>query len=468
MQRRAFLTGALAAAARAGRSQVRFSAARPNILLIISDDLAAWMTGCYGNEEIQTPAIDKLAAQGVRFANSYVCTPVCSPSRATLFTGRTPMQHGIEDFLTPQPVANPPQGQAAPPESFRKELFLSDILAANGYTCGYSGKWHMGWEDQPQHGFHYWYVMPGGSSPYQNPVMFSNAGGNGVKRVQETGYLADRINEHGVQFMERARQAKQPWFAVVSHFNPHTPLDGHPQKYYDLYKDAEFQTFGIEPAKPNALREKNLLADPIGNIRKTAAATTALDDRVGELIDYVEAKKLSESTLVVFVGDNGFLLGRHGYWSKGLASDPINMYEEVMRVPLLLRWLGRIPPGRVRQELVSFYDFVPSVLDLLEIPQPKGRNLCGRSYWPLATTRALGQWDNRVFGYFRNTSMGRAEQYKLVLRNIEGNQARGPNELWDLKADPSEHSNRFDDRALRREQGRLTKDLLAWIKKYSA
>lgn len=468
MHRRAFFRTVAAAPWILRSQENRSSSTRPNILLVIADDLASWMAGCYGNQEILTPKIDKMAAQGVPFENSFVCTPICSASRATLFTGRTPMQHGIHDFLAPKPIENPPHGQAAPPASFRNEVFLSDILAANGYNCGYSGKWHMGDEHQAQHSFGYWYVMPGGSSPYNDPVMFSNAGGGEARRVEEKGYLADLIHQHGIEFIESARKQSKPWFAVISHFNPHTPLNGHPQKYYDMYRDVEFKTVPIEPSKPNALRERNLLADSIGNLRKTAASTTALDDRVGSLMDYLDEKKLSNGTLVAFVGDNGFLLGRHGYWSKGLASDPINMYEEVMQVPLILRWLGRIPSGRVRQELVSFYDFVPSILDMLGLPVAKSRNLCGRSYWPLATTRALGRWENRVFGYFRNTAMAREERYKLVARNEERGRWRGPNELWDLEEDPTEHSNRIDDRALGRVRDRLTKDLNAWIKRYSS
>ena len=121
----------------------------PNVVLVISDDLAAWMVGCYGSKEIRTPNIDRLAAGGMRFTNAYVATPICSPSRATLFTGRTPMQHGIEDFLDERPIANPPQGQFAPPPSFTKEIMLSDVLAERGYRCGYSGKWHMGDDRTP-------------------------------------------------------------------------------------------------------------------------------------------------------------------------------------------------------------------------------------------------------------------------------------------------------------------------------
>jgi len=465
MRRRRFLNSALGAVVpRLAWPQAGFRQ-RPNILLVIADDLAAWMLGCYGNEEILTPHIDRLAAQGVRFQNSFVCTPICSASRATWFTGRTPLQHGIHDFLTPQPIERPPQGQAAPPESFRHEVFLSDILAANGYLCGYQGKWHMGGEDQPQHGFTHWYVMAGGgSSRYQDPAMFAGEGRGGAQRIEEKGYLTDLIHSRTIRFIEQARKQGNPWFAVASHFNPHTPLDGHPQKYYDLYRNAEFKSVPIEPARPNALRERNLLADPIGNLRKTAASTTALDDRLGALLDYLDQNKLSENTLVLFAGDNGYLLGRHGYWSKGLASDPINMYEEVIGVPLLARWISHIPPGRVRRELVSAYDFVPSILDLLGLPLPKGRNLCGRSYWPLLTTRNLGRWDNRVFGYFRNTAMLRDEQFKLVLRN----QGKGPNELWDLSVDPAEHSNRIDDRSLARVLRKMERDLNDWIRKYSA
>lgn len=134
-------------------------ARRPNILLIIADDLAAWMLGCYGNRAIRTPNLDRLAAEGVRFENGFVCTPICSPSRATLLTGRIPPQTGIHDFLSGRPVAEPPQGQFAPPESFRNETFISDLLAEAGYTCGYSGKWHLGDGDRPQHGYTSWYVQ---------------------------------------------------------------------------------------------------------------------------------------------------------------------------------------------------------------------------------------------------------------------------------------------------------------------
>src|SRR3954452_5498619 len=126
MNRRAFL-GASASAGLYGATK-KATTARPNVLLILADDLAAWMTGCYGNKEIRTPNIDQLARGGMRVNNSFVCTPICSASRATLFTGRVPRQTGIYDFLTDQPIANPPQGQKPAPESFSKEVMISDLL----------------------------------------------------------------------------------------------------------------------------------------------------------------------------------------------------------------------------------------------------------------------------------------------------------------------------------------------------
>src|SRR5712691_856561 len=170
MNRRYFLSGCLAAPILAQKKRTE----RPNILLILSDDLAAWMLGCYGNQEIRTPNIDRLAQSGTRFANNFVCTPICSPSRATLFTGRVPRQHGIHDFLTPQPAVNPLQGQAAPPPSFESEIMISDILAGQGYECGDVGKWHMGDDQKPQHQNRFWYTMLGGSSRYQNPTLSWN------------------------------------------------------------------------------------------------------------------------------------------------------------------------------------------------------------------------------------------------------------------------------------------------------
>ncbi len=427
----------------------------------MADDLASWMLGCYGNKEIRTPNIDQLARTGMRFINHFVSTPICSASRATFFTGRVPPQHGIHDFLTDQPIEKPPQGQKDVPASFASEVMISDVLANAGYRCGYVGKWHMGEAAKLGHGYEYNYTMAGGSSPYQNPVLFKNG-----QRQQESGYLAQLLTKGAAEYLDQ-QDGKRPFFLTVSHFNPHTPYDGHPQKYYDMYTGTKFETVGFEPAAPNALREKNLLNDIVGNLRKCAASITALDDEVGALMKHLRDRKLDQNTLVVFTGDNGFLLGRHGLWSKGLASDPINMYEEVIQVPMLWSWPGRVPAESSRPELISSYDLMPSLCEAAQTDVP-ARNLCGRSYVSMAEGKIFGKkdqpWRNLVFGYFRNTEMARDDRFKLVVRDG----GEGPCELFDLSKDPRERVNQYENPGFVTVRNRLRKELDSWRQKYNS
>jgi arylsulfatase A-like enzyme len=432
---------------------------QPNILLIMADDLAAWMLGCYGNREIHTPHIDALARGGIRFLNSFVCTPAGSPSRATLFTGRTPMQHGIQDFLTDRPIDDPPQGQFAPPPSFANETMLSDILAGRRYRCGFVGRWHMGSDQNPQHEFEFWYTLVG-RNVYQNPRMSQNG-----QLRDEKGYLPDLITQGALRFLDN-QQPDQPFFLVVSHLNPHAPYQGHPQKYYDQYANSSFEGLGWEPAAPNALREKNFLQDMVASIRQCAAATTALDDQLPPLLTKLQERGLRQDTLILLVGDNGFLLGRHGLWSAGHASYPINMYEEVVRVPVICNWPGKTPVQAARPELVSFYDVVPTLCEACGAPVPD-RNLCGRSFLPLLMGRSMPRkepWRNLVFGLLRNTAMARDNRYKLVRRN----EGKGPNEFYDLRGDPRENQNQYDNPQFLTVRDRLARDLASWTERFSS
>jgi choline-sulfatase len=430
------------------------AAPRPNVLLIVADDLASWMLGAYGNKEIRTPNIDTLARMGVRFTNSYCATPICSASRATLFTGRLPRQHGIHDFLTDTPIENPPQGQKAPPPSFEKEILISDVLAGAGYSCGYVGKWHMGNDSRPGHGFGYTYTMTGGSRSYTDPVMFRNG-----ERVEEKGYLTDLMTRRATEFLDQ-QQASKPWFLSIGYLNPHTPYEGHPQKYYDMYASTKFDTVGWEPPAKNALREARMLSDIVGNIRRAAASTTALDDQIPLLLRKLEERGMRDNTLVIFTGDNGYLLGRHGLWSKGLASDPINMYDEVVSVPMIWVWPGKLPAEATVPEMVSFYDFAPSVCEMTGTTAP-ARGLTGRSYVPLARRTPLPKkqpWRNLVFAHFRNTEMAREPRFKLVLRN----EGQGPNEFYDLQTDPGEKKNQYENPQYITVRDRLAQEIANW------
>lgn len=436
-------------------AQKKAAPSRPNVVLVLADDLASWMVGCYGNKEIRTPNIDRVARAGVRFHNSFVCTPICSASRATLFTGRVPRQHGIHDFLTETPVEKPPQGQAAAPESFARETMISDMLAGAGYRCGYVGKWHMGSDTKPGHGFTHTYTMRGGSIPYNDPVLYLNG-----EEKKESGYLPELLTRNAVEFLDQ-QNASSPFFLTVAYFNPHTPYDGHPQKYYDLYANANFASFGVSPVAANALREKEMMSDIVGNIRRCAASVTALDDQIPVLQKKIFDKGLFDNTIFIFTSDNGYLLGRHGLWSKGLASDPINMYEESIGVPMIWNWPGRIPIESIRPELVSLYDLVPAIAEATGVTPPAGGKLPGRSYLAAATNRPFPKkqpWKDVVFGQFRNTEMVRDKYYKLVVRN----EGEGPNELYDLRSDPRERLNLYENPSFVTVRQALTADLTAW------
>jgi arylsulfatase A-like enzyme len=457
LSRRSLLTGAAGAPLAFAQ---RRAAPRPNVLLVLADDLGSWMLGCYGNKEIRTPNIDTLARMGVRFNNSYCATPICSASRATLFTGRMPRQHGIHDFLTDSPVENPPQGQKAPPPGFEKETMISDVLAGAGYNCGYVGKWHMGSDTRPGHGFSYSYTMSGGSRSYTDPVMYLNG-----ERTQEQGYLTDLMTRRACDFIDQ-QQSSKPWFLTVGYLNPHTPYDGHPQKYYDMYAGSKFDTIGWEPAAPNALREAGMLKDIVGNIRRAAASTTSLDDQIPILLRRLQDRGMRDNTLVIFTADNGYLLGRHGLWSKGLASDPINMYDEVVRVPMIWVWPGKLPAEASYPEMISFYDFVPSLCEMTGTVAPS-RGLAGRSYVPIVTRQPLPKkqpWRNLVFAHFRNTEMAREPRFKLVLRN----EGQGPNEFFDLQVDAGEKKNQYDNPQYITVRDRLAKEIAAWRQRTSS
>ena len=416
------------------------------------------MVGCYGNKEIKTPNIDNFARGGLRFTNAFCTTPICSPSRATFFTGRVPRQHGIHDFLTENPIADPPQGQKGVPEAFESEVMISDLLSKQGYKCGYVGKWHLGNDAKPGHGYSYTYTMLGGERSYRDPEMSLNG-----TMVQEKGYLTDLMTQRACEFLDK-QSAATPFFLTVGYLNPHTPYSGHPQKYYDMYAQTPFNTTGWEHAAPNALREKALLSDIVGNLRRCAASTTALDDQLPILLRKLQERKLWDNTLIIFTSDNGYLLGRHGLWSKGLASDPPNMYEEVMKVPFIISWPGRVPTSEIAPEMVSFYDVVPTLCEATGVAPPSGRGLTGRSFLPIATRDQLpakSPWRNLVFGHLRNTEMARDARYKLVVRN----DFKGPNELFDVVADPNERTNRYDDPQYLQVRERLTNELTAWRKR---
>lgn len=459
--RRSFLTSAAAAPLLAGapHAEKGLPPARPNFVLVVAEDLAAWMLGCFGNLEIKTPNLDKLAASGVRFGNNFACTPASSANLATLLTGRIPRQHGIADYLTSTPRKNPERGQSAPPASFATEVLLSDLLSPAGYHCGFVGRWNLGDDEHPGHGFSETVTLPTGDTAAVSPSLLVNG-----RKTREDGSTPEVLTRYATQFIGRQNG---PFLLVVAY--PAAPAlgDGLPAKYIDVYKTAGFQTFGIQPASPSALDGKEMLADTVASIRKAASALAQLDDQVGALQKAIIQKGVFENTVLVFTSVTGQFLGRRGLWGSGYASNPPNFFEESIHTPLIVSWPGRIPEGASRPELVSVTDLVPTLCDIASVPVPSGRNLSGRSYLAVAAGKPLPKrqtWKDLVFGELRGVEMARDNRFKLVLR-ADG---QGADELYDLRKDPNEHLNQFENQEYADVRTRLEAELRAWHEKYSS
>jgi arylsulfatase A-like enzyme len=224
--------------------------------------------------------------------------------------------------------------------------------------------------------------------------------------------------------------------------------------------------FPSDPPAASAIFGKEMLGDPLGSLRQAAAAITSMDEQVGALIARLTRKSLLDSTLVVFTSPGGSLLSRHGLWGSGDSSNPPNMYEEAVATPMIWRWPSRIPPQTTRTESVSSVDLLPSIAELTAAPLPGG-NLSGRSYLAPATGTPLPAkqpWRNVVFSHLRGTDMVRDSRYKLVLRN--GGQ--GPNEFYDLQADPREKTNGYEDGQFSSIRPALAAEIEKWKMRYSS
>ncbi len=385
---------------------------RPSVLLILVDGLGAHMLGCYGNREIKTPNIDVLCRSGARFVRAFVASPVAAPSRATVLSGRTPHQLGIH---------------GAGPIAFGSHALLSDTLAAGGYECGYCGMWES--EDSARHGIKFWEKSP----------------------------EAAAVSAKALEFLG-ARKPAEPFFLTASYQLPATVA----QKYTDMYRAVSFDSIGWEPAASNATASKAILKDMVGAIRGAAASVTALDDEIWRLVKKLDERGLRDDTLIVFTATCGSMLGRHGLWGDGRASDPPNMFEEVVHVPAIWQWGRRVPPESVRPELVRSFDLVPTICEMTGQAAPAA-NLPGRSYVPAIVNEPFPKkrpWTGLAFGEFGTVRMVRDRTYKLVLR------AGGPNELYDVLHDGGEKVNQYASTQFLNVRDGLTQALDAWSKQF--
>ena len=427
---------------------------KPNIVFILTDDQGVWAAGCYGNPEIRTPNLDRLAAAGMRFENFFVATPVCSPSRATFLTGRIASQHGVHDWIR--------EGNVGPDAAsyLEGEVGYTDVLAAHGWICGLSGKWHLGNSQIPQHGFSHWFAHQQGGGQYNDAPMVREG-----QLVDAPGYVTSVITDDALAFLEQHGRSESPFYLSVHYTAPHSPWTGHPQEIVDSYEGCAFASCPQEPVHPWAA-DQALTQNCMGDremLKGYFAAVTAMDADVGRILDKLDELGLCEQTLVIFASDNGFSCGHHGFWGKGNGTVPPNMYENSIKVPLLACHPGRIPAGAVQPAMASVYDFMPTLLDYVGLPSPEGRNLPGESFLPaLLGQEEAGRESVVVYDEYGATRMVRTAEWKYVHRYPEG-----PHELYDLVEDPDERRNLAGDPG---QAGRI-KELKAvledWFARYT-
>lgn len=389
----------------------------PNIIFILSDDLGWGEPGCYGNKFNQTPNIDRMAREGVRFTYAYSAAPVCSPTRASFMTGQHPARVGIIDYLR------------ADDTNFLSPALptLPKMLKQAGYRTGLIGKWHLMGDykkrpgDPKLHGFdevicsETSYIGPG---YYWHP--YKHLEGLAARTPHE--YLTDRLNQEAVDFI--GRNAQQPFFLYLAHYAPHTKLDAKPE-LLAKYKD-----------RPEAGTKKNNPA--------LAAMLESIDQGVGKILDEVKRLKLDNDTLIIFNSDNG---GETNVTTNAnLHGGKSQLFEGGIRVPLVVRFPGTLPRGEVCSAPVVITDYYPTLLEFAGAKPPAGYKLDGVSlatlfkkpksafaerdicwYYPLEKDHFLGGWSAMAI---------RDSKWKMIESLKDGEK-----QLFDLASDPAEAKN---------------------------
>lgn len=429
----------------------------PNLIFILTDNLGAWSLGCYGNPDIQTPHIDRLAAQGVRFTRALSGNPVCSPTRATFLTGLIPSQHGVHSFLDPKYMMGPEAYN-----TLSEFTSLGEILQGAGYECGLSGKWHLGANLTPSEGFTFWVTKPDGSTAefyHQNIIE------NGAVRVEE-GYTTDLWTRKGIEFLERNRE--RPFFLFLAYNGPYNlgPLMLNParNRWAENYRAKPFPSFPRDAMHPWQHANKGFHNSQIA-IERCAAEISGVDDGVGEILAALTRLELDRQTLVVFASDQGWMGGQNGIWGMGDHTRPIGAHELMMQIPFIFRQPGRIPAGLTSDILVSNYDFLPTVLTLLGLRDrlPSTPELPGRDFSATVLGEPVENWDNTVFYEMETCRAIRTDHWKYVARYPSG-----PNELYDMRNDPRERFNLFGQAGPAEIQAQLATQLDAFFARYAA
>ena len=418
---------------------------RPNILLVVVDDLRFDDFGAAGHPFARTTHLDRLAREGAQFKNFFAVTPLCSPSRANILTGLETRHHGILDNTD-----RSPRSHALP-------TFARNLHAA-GYHTGFIGKWHMGNDPTPRPGFDYWVAMKG-QGEVADPELYENG-----RLARVPGYVTDIFTERAVSFLQQRRTA--PFLLILSHKALHPnkvqradgtteaigeggfiPAERHKTLYAGA-QPARRGNYAVPPRGKPALERPIPGLKPLGpdtvtpdeTIRERLRMLAAVDEGLGQIFAELEKQGTLNQTVVMVIGDNGYFYGEHG-----LSEERRLAYEESVRLPLLVRYPPQVKAGAEPTGMALTTDLAPTILELAGAPALPG--IDGRSLVPLFA-RTPADWRKSFLIEYttdivfpRTLKMGydavRTERYKF----IRYRELAGMNELYDLQQDPFELTN---------------------------
>ena len=449
LKRRHFL-GLLGAAAATIASPRRASGAaqrRPNIVLIFADDLGVHQLSCYGSAFYETPNLDRLASQGMRFTNAYAAAPVCSPTRASLMTGKYPARLHLTDFIPGNPY---PYAKLRTPNWTNhlplEEVTIPEVLKEARYACGHFGKWHLNRDKEYKPG------RPGDprSQGFDDVLTTvkprSSQEARAAKDPACDAHHVHEITDRSIAFIEAHKD--QPFFCYVTHNSIHRPA-------------MEFEPLIAKyAAKPGASAE-------MGNDPAIAAMVETLDQSVGQIMEALDRLGLARDTMLIFYADNG---GFHGPEArKPLYGAKAGLYEGGIREPLIVRWPGKVEAGSECPELVSSIDFLPTFAETAGVSAAHP-GLDGISLMPALTQSGPLGRDTLYWHYPHYHSAGvapsgaiREGRYKLIEwfeKSIGGIGTEGALGLFDLDNDAGERNNLA--REMPRKAAELHRKLVTW------
>ena len=428
------------------------AALKPNILFILIDDMGWMDLGCQGNPHVKTPNIDRFAMEGVRFTDAYAPAPVCSPTRAALMTGHSPARLHLTNHLPHQNRFTPPESKLLPAE-MRDHLPLEYTTIAErlrdeaGYATAFIGKWHLykGREEKFAAQFQGFDINIGGCSYGGPPTFFDPYRIPFLTDRKKGEYLPDRLADETISFMQKQVQAKKPFYVALWNYTVHWPMEA-PGEFVAKWAD-----------KPK-----------VGyNHKVYPAMLEAMDLAIARVLEELGRLKIEEETFVVFTSDNGPFGGVGD--ARPLRADKGHLYEGGIRVPLIVRWPGKVAAGTVREDPVILTDFYPTLLEVAGLKTRKHYPGDGESLLPVLTGEADLQrdalfWHYPNFAFHRDNRLGsaiRMGDYKLI-EFFDKNEV----ELYNLREDLGEKKNLAGVEAGRVEE--MRKRLSRWREKSGA